>query len=166
MVEIAAQSQLHSNSMPTAVTTTEPNSGQTILLDTNLDKKEEKTRLGVAHSVGYHTEYEGFHSDKNPADNSSGEETNSPVGNTVKNANSTAKHRLDILSTQSTKTTPRLSPRRDQENGMDLKQQLVIWKKASFLLDNIAITPVLCEKLIEEGIFTTEMINQVQVRKL
>ena len=47
---------------------------------------------------------------------------------------------------------------------MDLKQQLVIWKKANYLLDNMVITPVLCEKLIEEGIFTVDMINQVQVR--
>ena len=164
MIEIATQPQLHADSMPSAVTASEPYSGHTIVLDTNLDKKAEKTR--VAHSVGYHTEDEGFHSDKNPTETSSGEETNSHVGNTVKNVNSTAQHTLDILSKQSTKTTPRLSPRRDQENGMDLKQQLVIWKKANFLLDNIPITPVLCEKLIEEGIFTTEMINQVQVREL
>ena len=164
MVEIAAQAQLHCDSMPSAMTASEPYAGHTIVLDTNPDKKGETTR--VAHSMGYHTEDEGFHSDKNPTDSSSGEGTNSHAGNTGKNAVSTTKHTLDIVSKQSTKTTPRLSPRRDQENGMDLKQQLVIWKKANFLLDNIAITPVLCEKLIEEGIFTTEMINQVQVRQL
>lgn len=49
---------------------------------------------------------------------------------------------------------------------MDLKHQLVIWKKAEYLLKNLALTPKLCDLLVDYGLFTSEMIAKVQVRKL
>ena len=50
------------------------------------------------------------------------------------------------------------------ENGMDLKEQLVIWKRAGYLLDNIALTPKLSEQLVDQGIFTLEMMRNIMVR--
>ena len=49
------------------------------------------------------------------------------------------------------------------ENGMDLKEQLVIWKRAGYLLDNIALTPKLSAQLVDEGIFTMEMMKKIMV---
>ena len=49
---------------------------------------------------------------------------------------------------------------------MDLKQQLVIWKRAAWLQANIALTPLLYDRLVEEGIFTSSMMTKVQVSLL
>ena len=170
MVEVAAPHPLQLHGDSHVVTDSEPyNSGQSTDPDSYLSKtKKQKHSVDGAQSLGYQTEDEGFHSDKNQTDSSSSEGAGTRTGNKSENQNSLTKpttQKLELPSKPGTKNTPRLSPRRDQENGMDLKQQLVIWKKANFLLDNIAITPVLCEKLIEEGIFTTDMINQVQASK-
>lgn len=51
------------------------------------------------------------------------------------------------------------------ENKMDLKQQLVIWKRANYLQGHIALSPLLYDRLVEEGIFTAQMMTQVQVSR-
>ena len=168
MAEVAVLPQLQGDSH--VILNPEPcNFGQSAIPDLHLGKAGEQRRSsGIAQSLSYQTEDEGFHSDKNHTDSSSTENASPPNRTKVENQDSAtklSKQKLEISSKPRTKSSSRLSPRRDQENGMDLKQQLVIWKKANFLLDNIAITPVLCEQLIEEGIFTTDMINQVQASK-
>lgn len=49
---------------------------------------------------------------------------------------------------------------------MDLKEQLVIWKKAEYLVDNIAWTPKLQCQLVEEGILTARMVADIHVSML
>ncbi len=52
---------------------------------------------------------------------------------------------------------------RNPQIGMGLKEQLVIWKRSGWLLDNIVLTPKLCDSLVEQDIFTAAMMAEVQV---
>lgn len=47
--------------------------------------------------------------------------------------------------------------------AMDLKEQLVVWKKSSYLLDHVTLSPRLCEGLVDEGLFNADMMNEVYV---
>lgn len=46
---------------------------------------------------------------------------------------------------------------------MDLKQQLVIWKRSEYLLKNVALTPKLCDLLVDYDLFSAEMVAKIQV---
>ena len=46
---------------------------------------------------------------------------------------------------------------------MDLKQQLVIWKRAGFLLDNVALSPTLLDNLMAGDVITPAMAGEIQV---
>ncbi|ELT87060.1 hypothetical protein CAPTEDRAFT_222838 [Capitella teleta] len=45
---------------------------------------------------------------------------------------------------------------------MDLKQQLIIWKRSSYLLDNIAMTRELVSGLVDNDLFNVPMMDDVQ----
>ena len=46
---------------------------------------------------------------------------------------------------------------------IDLRHQLVLWKKSEFMLDNIAFTSDFCEALVNEGLFNVDMMGEVMV---
>jgi len=48
-------------------------------------------------------------------------------------------------------------------NRMDLKEQLVIWKRSAYLLEHISLTPQLCSRLVDYQLFTPDMMADVQV---
>lgn len=50
------------------------------------------------------------------------------------------------------------------KNSMDLKQQLIIWKKTDFLLNNVAFTPKLCEELVDLDVCSLKTITDIQVK--
>ena len=47
---------------------------------------------------------------------------------------------------------------------MDLFQQLILWKKTTFLLDNICFTQEMCDGLVENDLFDAEMMTEIMVR--
>ena len=47
---------------------------------------------------------------------------------------------------------------------IDLRHQLVLWKKTDFMLDNIAFTGDFCDALVTEGLFNVDMMGEVMVR--
>ena len=51
----------------------------------------------------------------------------------------------------------------DFRKAMDLKQQLVIWKRAGFLLDNVALSPTLLDNLLAGDVITPVMAGEIQV---
>ena len=46
---------------------------------------------------------------------------------------------------------------------MDLKQQLVIWKRTGFLLDNVALSDTLLDNLLNDDVITPNMAAEIQV---
>jgi hypothetical protein len=58
---------------------------------------------------------------------------------------------------------PPVIPSDHTRTYMDMKQQLVLWKKASYLMDNISLTQEFMEKLVDYGLFNREMMDQIYV---
>ena len=50
--------------------------------------------------------------------------------------------------------------------GMDLKEQLVIWKRAEYLIDNMAWTSKLQDRLVHEGVLTAPMVADIEVGRI
>ncbi len=46
---------------------------------------------------------------------------------------------------------------------MDLKEQLVIWKRSGYLLDHLTLNQPLQEKLVDMGVFTSSMMTKIMV---
>jgi len=50
-----------------------------------------------------------------------------------------------------------------RRTNMDLKQQLVLWKKANYLMDNINLSQPFLNKLVDYGLFNRAMMDQIHV---
>ena len=74
-----------------------------------------------------------------------------------------------IITMTSESIVPRAGARGEENGGggsgkyMDLFQQLVLWKKTQFLLDNLCFTQDLCDALVENDLFDAEMMNEIMV---
>ena len=58
---------------------------------------------------------------------------------------------------------PPVVPSDYKRTNMDLKQQLVLWKKVSYLLDNISLSQPFLDKLVDYGLFSRDMMDQIHV---
>ena len=70
---------------------------------------------------------------------------------------------VDLTSEENIRVQPEVERKVEKMKFIDLFHQLVLWKKTSFLLDNLSFTQDLCDGLVEAGLFNADMMSDIMV---
>ena len=70
---------------------------------------------------------------------------------------------VDLTSAENIRAQPEVERKVEKMKFIDLFHQLVLWKKTSFLLDNLSFTQDLCDGLVEAGLFNADMMSDIMV---